>query len=430
MADGKHAPHVGVIGAGPAGLMAAEVMAQAGLRVTVFDASASAGRKFLLAGKGGLNLTHSEAIEQFLRRYHGGDADSQEAVSQWIKAFGPQDLREWCHGLGIETFIGTSGRVFPTSLKAAPLLRAWLHRLRMQGVRFAMRHRWVGWQENQPQLSHCGAIVALASAPKAWVLALGGGSWPQLGSDGLWVPLLEQSGVAVNKLQASNCGFDVLTPQANGQWRPGWSDHLRVKFSGCALKNIAATVLDDHWTQQGEILISDTGVEGNLVYAASSRLRQALLASDQPNPPQATLWLNLLPAFPPEKVIREATHPRGARSWSSHLKSRLGLDGAKMALLHELLPQTAWQDADAVAQAILALPITVTSPRPMAEAISTAGGVSFNAVTAQLELRARPGFFCAGEMLDWDAPTGGYLLTACMASGRVAGQGAIDRVKR
>ena len=434
---------VGIIGAGPAGLMAAEVIAATGLRVTVFDASASAGRKFLLAGKGGLNLTHSEPLDQFIARYHGGSAGSGQAVESWLRHFGPQQVRDWCATLGVETFVGSSGRVFPTSLKAAPLLRAWLHRLRGQGVRFAMRHRWTGWDAaGQPQLVHAGAPVTLPHPPRAWVLALGGASWPQLGSDGAWVPWLRQSGVAVKNLQASNCAFAVGMPQPDGSLRAGWSDHLRSRFAGSALKNVAATVRgaenmagsaganapagardSSGWTQSGELLLNETGIEGHLVYAASSRLRERLQA-DRASPPRATLWINLLPAFPAARVIAEVTRPRGARSWPTHLKSRLGLDGVKLALLYEVLPKNAWHDEQAVARTISALPITVTAPRPIEEAISSAGGIEFDALSHELELLARPGIFCAGEMLDWDAPTGGYLLTACLASGRVAGEAA------
>lgn len=419
---------VGVIGAGPAGLMAAEVLADYGLRVTVFDASASAGRKFLLAGKGGLNLTHSEPLEQFSRRYHGSGAGSQPAIASWFEAFGPADLREWCHGLGVETFIGSSGRVFPVSLKAAPLLRAWLQRLRAKGVRFAMKHRWTGWDESgQPRLIYCAEAVQIETPPRAWILALGGGSWPHLGSDGAWVHWLRQRGIAVTELQASNCGFDVAVAQPDGPPRAGWSEHLRNRFAGTAIKNIGATIREADWTQRGEVMLSDTGIEGNLVYAAGSRLRERLDREDA-NRRYATLWLNLLPDFSAEKVMAEVTHPRGPRSWSTHLKSRLGLDGAKMALLREVLPGIAWADAETLARAIVALPITVTATRPIAEAISSAGGVSFSALTPQLELAGLPGFYCAGEMLDWDAPTGGYLLTACMASGRFVGHCVAQRL--
>ena len=428
--DNKIDAHVfdlGIIGAGPAGLMAAEVAAETGLRVTVFDASASAGRKFLLAGKGGLNLTHSEPRARFVQRYHGGGAGSMAAIESWLGNFGPQELRDWCQGLGVETFVGSSGRVFPTSLKAAPLLRAWLHRLRGQGVRFAMRHRWDGWAQNgQPRLIHGGQEVSVPP-PRAWILALGGGSWPQLGSDAAWVPWLRESGVTVNNLQPSNCGFEVAVRLPDGSLRAGWSEYLRRKFAGSALKNIAASVRETGWTQRGELLLNDTGVEGHLVYAASSRLREQLHASTDGSSPTATLWINLLPSYPAEQVMAEVARPRGTRSWSTHLKSRLGLDGVKLALLHELLSDAAWQDPATVAHTILALPITVTTPRPLAEAISSAGGVAFSALTPHLELHARPGIYCAGEMLDWDAPTGGYLLTACLASGRVAGQAAARR---
>ena len=416
---------VGIIGAGPAGLMAAEVLTEAGWRVCVFDASASAGRKFLLAGKGGLNLTHSEALPAFIQRYYGGGPDATAAVSHWLHEFGPEALRAWCHALGIETFVGSSGRVFPRDMKSAPLLRAWLHRLRSHGVRFAMRHRWEGWRaEGVPKICHQGLPIAFPTAPKAWILATGGGSWPHLGSDGAWQAWLRESGVSVKTLQASNCGFDVGITLEDGTVRSGWSPHLQSRFSGAALKNISATIREADWTQAGELLISTTGIEGNLVYAASARLREQLLKGGMP--PQATLWINLLPAFSADKILREVSHPRGARSWSSHLKSRLGLEGLKMALLHELMPKSAWQDETQIAQYIGALPIRVTAMRPLAEAISSAGGVSLDAVKPTLELKALPGVFCAGEMLDWDAPTGGYLLTACMASGRLAGRSAAE----
>lgn len=413
---------VGIIGAGPAGLMAAEVIAAAGLAVTVVDASRSAARKFLLAGKGGLNLTHSEPIEKFLSRYHGGGPGSADAVARWLAGFGPQALRDWCTALGIETFVGSSGRVFPKEMKAAPLLRAWLHRLRGQGVRFVMRHRWCGWSPaGQPVFEHEGERVFLTHRPRAWLLALGGGSWPQLGSDGGWVALLRQRGVVVTDLCPANCGYAVAVADEQGLWRDGWSDYLREKFAGSALKNVAASVGD--WQQAGELLLTHDGIEGNLVYAAGSRLREAMQRDGQ-----ATLWLNLLPAHPKEKILRETTHPRGSRSWASHLKSRLGLDGAKLALLHEVLPKADWHDARRVADAIHALPLRLTRPRPLAEAISSAGGICFSALSPEMELTALPGFYCAGEMLDWDAPTGGYLLSACLAGGRHVGRRIVENL--
>jgi len=412
---------VGVIGAGPAGLMAAEVMAEAGLRVTVFDASASAGRKFLLAGKGGLNLTHSEPFERFLGRYHGGGPGSAEAVAGWLQDFSPDALRAWCAGLGVDTFVGSSGRVFPTSMKAAPLLRAWLHRLRGQGVRFEMRQRWIGWTDSGgPRFAAVADGAELVPSARAWVLALGGASWPHLGSDGAWVPLLRQRGVEVSDLQAANGGFEVARQDHDGALLPGWSEHLRSRFAGSAVKNVAARVGDAGWTQEGELLLTDAGVEGNLVYAASSRLRAELNQLGQ-----ATLWLNLLPAFSAERIKKEVAHPRGSRSWATHLKSRLGLNAVKLALLHECLQKDAWQSPGRIADTLMALPIIVRAARPIDEAISSAGGIAFGSVSTDLELKAVPGIFCAGEMLDWDAPTGGYLLTACMASGRAAGRGVI-----
>jgi uncharacterized flavoprotein (TIGR03862 family) len=393
-----------VIGAGPAGLMAAEVLSQAGCEVHVYDAMPSAGRKFLLAGKGGLNLTHSEPFDTFVTRYGARLAQ----LEPMLREFGPRALREWAHGLRVETFVGTSGRVFPTDMKAAPLLRSWLHRLRAAGVQFHMRHRFLGWASD-------GALRFAAQQGEqdvrveATVLALGGASWSRLGSDGAWVPLLESRGIAVAPLLPSNCGFDV---------RGGWSSYFASRFAGQPFKSVAIRFGPFH--RQGEFVATATGVEGSLIYAASALLRDEIALQGT-----ATLELDLLPAYSMQHVLAQAAHPRGSRSLASHLKSRLGLAGIKLALLHELLPKPDLHEPAKLAAAIKALPLTVTAARPIDEAISTAGGVRFDALDERLMLRAAPGVFCAGEMLDWEAPTGGYLLTACMASGRAAGLGAL-----
>lgn len=411
-----------VIGAGPAGLMAAEVLARRGVAVDVYDAMPSAGRKFLLAGKGGLNLTHAEPFDRFVARY----GTRREAIEPWLREFGPDDLRAWAAGLGITTFVGSSGRVFPAEMKAAPLLRAWLHRLRAGGVRLHMRHRWIGWGDDGASLRFAtpGGEVDVHAA--ATVLALGGASWPQLGSDAAWVPLLRDRGVAIEPLQPSNCGFDVVHPDRDGTSRPGWSALLRERFAGAPLKTVAVEVDAPGGTprrERGEFVVTEGGVEGSLVYAVAAPLRDRIAAEGQ-----AVMHIDLLPDRSADFVRAEVARPRGSRSLSTHLKSRLGLDGVKAALLHELLPRETFADADALAAAIKALPLTLVAPRPIAEAISTAGGVSFGALDEGLMLRARPGVFCAGEMLDWDAPTGGYLLTACVASGRRVGAAAADFV--
>jgi uncharacterized flavoprotein (TIGR03862 family) len=413
---------VAVIGAGPAGLMAAEVLQAHGARVHVFDAMPSVGRKFLLAGIGGLNLTHSEAMPGFLARY----AQRAPALAPFIEAFGPEAVRTWAQALGIPTFVGTSGRVFPKDMKAAPLLRAWLHRLRAgtggaTPVQFHMRHRWRGWAGDGTTLRFAHADGELAFAADATVLALGGASWPRLGSDGAWVPLLEARCVAVAPLRASNCGFDV---SPTGPDRPGWSEHLRERFAGEPVKPVAITAADAAGVvhrQQGEFVVTRTGVEGSLVYAFSAGLRDTIAARGV-----ATLTLDLLPQHTLEQVRAETRWPRGTRSLSTHLKSRLHLQGVKMGLLHELLSPAQLNDPDVLAGFIKALPLRVAAPRPIDEAISTAGGVPFEALDARLMAAAAPGLFVAGEMLDWEAPTGGYLLTACLATGRAAGLGVVD----
>ncbi len=400
-----------VIGGGPAGLMAAEVLAAGGARVELFDAMPSVGRKFLLAGRGGLNLTHSEALPAFVSRY-GARAPQ---VAQWLQALSPQALRDWAAALGIQTFVGSSGRVFPIDLKAAPLLRAWLHRLRERGVVFHMRQRWLGWDADGA-LRFASAQGARRVNASVAVLALGGASWQRLGSDGAWWPWLRERGVDVAPLRPANGGFAIA-----------WSEHLRQRHAGAPIKPVVLRFegCQPPFERQGEFVLSDYGIEGSLVYAASASLRDAIERDGQ-----ARLTLDLLPAFDAARVRREVAHPRGSRSLASHLKSRLGLAGAKMALLHELLAREALADPARLAAAIKALPLTVTSPRPIDEAISSAGGVRLEALDEQLMLRVMPGVFCAGEMLDWEAPTGGYLLQASMASGRVAGQGALGWIGR
>ena len=406
---------VAVIGGGPAGLMAAEVLASRGVSVHVFDAMPSVGRKFLLAGRGGLNLTHAEAAPAFVSRFGA----QSTPVGEWLNDFGADQLRTWAQGLGIDTFVGSSGRVFPQEMKAAPLLRAWLHRLRHAAVpvQFHMRHRWQGWSE--------GALVFDSPQgkrqlkPKATVLALGGASWPRLGSDGSWVATLREQGVLVNELLPANCGFDV-----SGRHGQGWSAFFADKFAGQPFKTVAMRWQDTagHWhRKQGEFVATQTGVEGSLVYSASRELRDQLLREGQ-----ATFWLDLLPDKSLQQVQAEVSYPRGSRSLSSHLKSRLGLDGIKMALLHEVLDKADIHNPLLLAEAIKGVPVSVCRTRPLAEAISTAGGVALEAMNPHLMLKQLPGVYCAGEMLDWEAPTGGYLLTASMSSGYRVGQATAE----
>ncbi|HEK1007298.1 TPA: TIGR03862 family flavoprotein [Pseudomonas putida] len=398
-----------VIGGGPAGLMAAEALAQRGLAVQVFDAMPSVGRKFLLAGVGGMNITHSEPYPQFVARY----AERQDAIGRLLQDFDADALRQWIHGLGIETFVGTSGRVFPTDMKAAPLLRAWLKRLRDSGVVIHTRHRWLGWNaDGSLRLAYPQGELNVKA--DVLVLALGGGSWARLGSDGAWVPLLAERAVDISPLQASNCGFEVA----------GWSELLRGKFAGAPLKNIALSV-PGKAPRKGEFILTAQGVEGSLVYAWSAPLREAINQEGQ-----ATLLLDLLPDKPVDKIAQALARPRGSRSMAKHLHSQLGIDGVKAALLRELTDQATFADMAALARAIKALPITLVRTRPLDEAISSAGGVRFEGLDERLMVKGMPGMFCAGEMLDWEAPTGGYLLTACFASGLRAGRAAADWLAR
>ncbi|AXA90770.1 TIGR03862 family flavoprotein [Massilia sp. YMA4] len=396
-------PVVAIVGGGPAGLMAAETVAAAGTcDVHVYDAMASSGRKFLLAGRGGMNITHAEPYDQFVTRYGARVG----VLRPMLDAFGPDAVRAWVHGLGVETFVGTSNRVFPTEMKAAPLLRAWLHRLRETGVHLHQRHRWSGWQDGALRFdTPAGTTLVRADAT---ILALGGASWARLGSDGAWVPLLAGRGIEVAPLRPSNCGFDV-----------GWSAHFASRHAGQPLTTVAATWSDDtgrRLRKQGQFVVTATGVEGSLIYAMSAPVRDAIAAHGS-----ATIELDLLPDLSHERVLDQVTRPRGSRSMASHLQGRLHIKGVKAGLLHECLSKEAYHDPVRLAAGLKALPLTLRAPRPIDEAISSAGGVRFEALEGTM-LRALPGVFVAGEMLDWEAPTGGYLLTACLASGVAAGR--------
>ena len=399
-------PGLAIIGGGPAGLMAAETARAEGVEVDLFDAMASVGRKVLIAGKGGLNLTHSEGFGAFVARY----GDRGDVVRRWLEVFGPAQMREWARGLGVETFVGSSGRVFPTDLKAAPLLRGWVRRLREQGVRFHLRHRWTGFGD--------GGLLRFDTpeGPRAFragatVLALGGGSWPQLGSDGAWAPMMAAAGFDVAPLQPANCGFDV-----------GWSEHFASRHAGAPLKPLR---LAPGWEspprwRQGECVVTGSGLEGSLVYALSAALRERINTHGE-----AQLLADLVPGRDAARLAHDLARPRQGRSLSEHLRRQAGLSGAKAGLLRECLPASVLNgEPEALAGAIKALPIRLAAARPIAEAISSAGGLRLEALDADLGLRGHPGLFAAGEMLDWEAPTGGYLLTACHASGVVAGRAA------
>ena len=405
-------PRVAVIGGGPAGLMAAETLRDGGVEVHLFEAKASVGRKFLIAGKGGLNLTHAETRPAFDARYR----ERAVEVGRWLDAFDGDALRAWARARGIETYVGSSGRVFPMDRKAAPLLRGWVRRLKEAGVQFHVQHRFLGWTSDGALrfATPAGELVFLAEAS---VLALGGGSWPQLGSDGTWVGTLQAHGIDIAPLQPANCGFDV-----------GWSTHLATRYAGAPLKPVIA-----HWRDldgverqlQGECVLTETGIEGSLVYAIAADLRNTIARHGS-----ALLHLDLAPDRSLGRLVAELARPRGKRSVSEHLRRNAGITGAKSALVHEVMPKIDAGDMARLASTLKRLPLRLLRPRPLAESISTAGGIRFDQLDARLMLRRRPGVFVAGEMLDWEAPTGGYLLTACFASGQRAGRGALDWLAR
>lgn len=404
---------VAIVGGGPAGLMAAEYLSSAGdVQVDVFDAMPTMGRKFLLAGVGGLNLTHAEDKVLFVNRY----AERCAEVEVWLEEFDAQALRAWAQGLGVETFVGSSGRVFPVGMKAAPLLRAWLKRLRSRQVGLHVRHRFSSFKtlENQQiALTLHSPEGELNCVADAVIFAMGGASWARLGSDGAWAVPFAQHDISLVPFQPANCGFTVA-----------WSEYFIEKFAGSPLKNIAIFhPVTQEW-RVGECILSAKGLEGSLIYALSAPLRNQLITTGT-----SVVQMDLLPHKSLQQVLEAVSHPRGTRSLSSHLQSRCGLTGVKMALLRECLPLTALNQPAALAQFIKSLPIPLQQTYAMDKAISTAGGVSFDALDSGLMLKNHRGIFCAGEMLDWEAPTGGYLLTACLASGRFSAKIVLDLLK-
>jgi hypothetical protein len=402
--------NIAIIGAGPAGLMAAEVLAQGGAHVTVYDAMPSAGRKFLMAGRGGLNLTHSESLPRFLARYR----EAMPHLAAAIEAFPPQALRDWSEALGQETFVGSSGRVFPKAFKASPLLRAWLRRLDSLGVKLALRHRWTGWDE-QGRLRFQTSDGPLAIEMHATVLALGGASWPRLGSDGSWAAILAAKGVMISPLRPANSGFNIA-----------WSDIFRDRFEGQPLKGVALT--SGEHSVRGEAVITRTGIEGGAVYALSAELREVV------DKGRAILHVALRPDLDANELIAKVSAPKGKQSLSNFLRKAVSLSPVAIGLLQEAAKASgtslgSLSPAD-LASLINAVPVELTGVAPIARAISTAGGVAFSELDADFMIQRLPGVFAAGEMLDWEAPTGGYLLQASFATGVAAGRCALKWLER
>jgi hypothetical protein len=400
-----------IVGAGPAGLMAAERIADAGYQVHVYDAMPSAGRKFLLAGIGGMNITHSESFDAFIQRYY----EQANWLLPMIKAFDANALIEWIHDLGIETFIGSSGRVFPKEMKAAPLLRKWLQRLRESGVTFHMRHRLTSMEqhENKTLLSFINNDGTVKIEAMAVVLAMGGASWPKLGSDGAWQAMLGEKQIIIKPLESTNCGFHV-----------NWSEHIQRNFAGSELKNMAfkfTTLAGLTIERKGECIITEYGLEGSLIYAFSKHFREAINVNGV-----AQVLIDLIPHYTAAQALQKLTKKRGKSSFAKHLKSTLNISGVQSALLYEHHTEIASQTNEMLAHSLKNISVKLISTRPIEEAISSAGGVCHSSLNKHLMLKQLPGIFCAGEMLDWEAPTGGYLLTACFASGKQAGNGVIQ----
>jgi uncharacterized flavoprotein (TIGR03862 family) len=397
---------IAIIGGGPAGLMAAEVISAQGIHVDVYDAMPSVGRKFLMAGKSGLNISHSDPFDDFVSRY----GKRREQIEPLLKTFGAGQLRAWVHGLGIQTFVGTSGRIFPVEMKASPLLRAWMQRLNALGVTFHLRHKLTGIRPDRSLhfLTPDGDITVNADAV---VLALGGGSWRRLGSDGAWVEWLRQTGVKVEPLRPSNCGFDV-----------DWSPIFKEKYDGHPIKSVVLSA--GEFRQQGEFIITKAGVEGSLVYAASAILRDEIEAHGS-----AVMHLDLAPDQTEDQLKEKLSRPRGSRSMARHLEKTVGIKGVKAGLLREFVPKDEFTEAR-LAFYIKNTPVTLLTTHLLDKAISSAGGVSFDSMDEHLMLKNLPGVFCVGEMLDWEAPTGGYLLTACFSSGYTVGQGILQWLEK
>lgn len=397
---------IAIVGGGPSGLMAAEILAQAGMQVDLYDRMPTLGRKFLMAGRGGLNLTHSEPLPDFLKRY----GEAAEWLAPYIKAYTPDQLRAWCEGLGQETFVGSSGRVFPKAMKAAPLLRAWLRRLDQLGVKHHPQHHWVGWDDGK--LKFAIKDKTITAQPHAVLFALGGASWPKLGSDGEWINILHEDGIDIAPLRPSNCGFMV-----------NWSLVFREKFAGTPLKSVM--LIHESHRQSGEVMITDAGIEGGAVYGVSASLREAIK-----NHGRARLLIDTRPSMSIDALTKKLEVPRANQSLSNYLR-KAGFAPIAINLLREIMNADELNNAapSTLAKTLKALPITITGHTGLERAISTAGGITREAVDGHFMLKGMPGVFVAGEMLDWEAPTGGYLLQGCFSTAVAAARGILEFCK-